>query len=162
MDRPRFQMICSQLFIAIALVVCGCATHPQGQQTAAAEEDFNDPLEDANRKIFDFNQVVDRHVLVPAAKAYRAGLPAPVRDSIHDFLNNLQEPLIFANDTLQGRLDHAKNSVVRFVLNSTIGMARQAEATRRASTSVAGPTRCELRLRWPSSGRRGPRAASRA
>ena len=80
-------------------------------------------MEDTNRKIFDFNQAVDHHVLVPVAKAYRAALPAPVRDSVHDFLTNLGEPLVFANDTLQGNIGHAKDTVVRFVLNSTIGMA---------------------------------------
>jgi phospholipid-binding lipoprotein MlaA len=110
--------------LILASIVSGCASQPQNQQPGAVvEENFHDPMENFNRKIFDFNQVVDKHVLVPAAKAYRAGLPEPVRDSIHDFLNNLQEPLIFANDTLQGRLDHAKDSAIRFVLNSTIGMA---------------------------------------
>jgi phospholipid-binding lipoprotein MlaA len=108
--------------VVVALVVSGCASHPPTSPTVAAEEDFHDPLEDFNRKIFGFNQVVDRYALVPAAKAYRAALPSPVRDSIHDFLNNLNEPLIFANDTLQGRFDYARDSVVRFVLNSTIGM----------------------------------------
>jgi phospholipid-binding lipoprotein MlaA len=112
-----------QALVVVALAVSGCAGPSQGPSSAVAEEDFHDPLEDFNRKIFDFNQVVDKHVLVPAAKAYRWGLSAPLRDSIHDFLNNLQEPLIFANSTLQGRFGYAKDSVVRFVLNSTIGMA---------------------------------------
>ena len=62
-------------------------------------------------------------MLAPVARAYRAALPAPVRGSVHDFLNNLGEPLIFANDTLQGDFDRAKDTVVRFVLNSTLGMA---------------------------------------
>lgn len=125
MNLPPFRPALSQLFIIMAmLVVSGCATTPQSQQSAvSAEEDFHDPFEDANRKIFDFNQVVDRHVLVPAAKAYRAALPDPVRNSVRDFLNNLNEPLIFANDTLQGDFRRAKDTVVRFVLNSTIGMA---------------------------------------
>jgi phospholipid-binding lipoprotein MlaA len=111
-------------FIMLALIVSGCATTPQNpQQTAVAGEDFHDPFEDANRKIFDLNQVVDRHVLAPVARAYRASLPQPVRNSLRDFLINLQEPLIFANDTLQGDFGRAKDTVVRFVLNSTIGMA---------------------------------------
>jgi phospholipid-binding lipoprotein MlaA len=111
-------------FIMLALIVSGCAATPQNpQQAAVVGEDFNDPFEDTNRKIFDFNQVVDRHVLVPAAKAYRAALPEPIRNSVHDFLNNLRAPLIFANDTLQGNIGHAKDTVVRFILNSTIGMA---------------------------------------
>jgi phospholipid-binding lipoprotein MlaA len=110
--------------VLLVLLLCGCATRTENQASnPAMEENFHDPIEDVNRKIFDFNQVVDKYVLVPAAKAYRGGLPEPVRGSIHDFLNNLQEPLIFANDTLQGRLGQAKDTVVRFVLNSTIGMA---------------------------------------
>ena len=121
---PCLRLALSQLLVTLALVVSGCATQPQGQpQGAAPEENFNDPFEDTNRKIFEFNQVVDRHVLVPVAKAYRTALPEPVRDSVRDFLTNLKEPLVLANDTLQGNFGHAKDTVVRFVLNSTIGMA---------------------------------------
>src|SRR5215475_2508334 len=121
---PCLRLALSQLLVTLALVVSGCATQPQSQpQGAAPEENFNDPFEDTNRKIFEFNQVVDRHVLVPVAKAYRTALPEPVRDSVRDFLTNLKEPLVFANDTLQGNFGRAKDTVVRFVLNSTIGMA---------------------------------------
>jgi phospholipid-binding lipoprotein MlaA len=107
----------------VGLAASGCATKPPSPQSTAVSENFNDPFENANRKIFDFNQAVDSHVLVPVAKAYRASLPGPVRDSVHDFLINLGEPLVFANDTLQGNFGHAKDTVVRFVLNSTLGMA---------------------------------------
>src|SRR5271165_4710796 len=117
------RLIMAQLVVILATVVSGCASNQQNAPPgAAAEENFHDPLENANRKIFDFNQVVDRHVLVPVAKAYQAGLPERVRDSVHAFLNNLGEPLIFANATLQGRFDYARDSAVRFVLNSTVGV----------------------------------------
>jgi phospholipid-binding lipoprotein MlaA len=110
-------------FIMLALIVSGCAAAPQNQQQATvAGEDFHDPFEDTNRKIFEFNQVVDRHVLVPVAKAYRASLPQPVRNSLRDFLNNLLGPLNFVNDTLQGDFGRAKDTAVRFVVNSTLGM----------------------------------------
>jgi phospholipid-binding lipoprotein MlaA len=110
------------MLVVVALAVSGCATKPQSPEQAAVGENFNDPFENANRKIFDFNQAVDRHVLVPVAKGYRAALPAPVRDSVHDFLVNLGEPLVFANDALQGNFGHVKDTVVRFVLNSTLGI----------------------------------------
>ncbi len=42
-----------------------------------------------------------RYVLVPVAKAYRTVLPAPMRMTVHDFLQNLNAPVIFANDVLQ-------------------------------------------------------------
>src|SRR5215471_15950791 len=120
--RPlRFAL--SDMIVVSILILCGCASHPDaGQQAVATEEDFNDPFEDANRKIFEFNQFVDRNAIVPAAKAYRAALPDPVRDSLRDFLNNLRAPLIFVNDTLQGQFESAAKTAGRFVINSTIGM----------------------------------------
>ncbi|MBV8337745.1 MAG: VacJ family lipoprotein, partial [Alphaproteobacteria bacterium] len=118
---PR--LVFSNCLLALIVFLAGCATQTNAPETAAAEEnEFNDPFEDVNRKIFDFNQVVDRHVLVPVAKAYRDALPDVVRDSIRDFLNNLRDPLIFANDTLQLDLKRASETAVRFVLNSTVGI----------------------------------------
>jgi phospholipid-binding lipoprotein MlaA len=112
------------LCVASALIATGCASQSQApQQPAMGEEDFHDPFENANRAIFDFNEKVDHHVLVPVAKTYRTVLPGPVRDSIRDFLNNLNAPLIFVNDTLQGNFALAKDTFARFVIDSTIGMA---------------------------------------
>jgi phospholipid-binding lipoprotein MlaA len=114
------------LFLASALITSGCAAQSQSPalaEPAAGEEDFHDPFENTNRAIFDFNQTVDRAVLVPVAKAYRVALPEPLRDSLRDFLNNLNAPLIFANDALQAKFGLAKDTFVRFLLDSTIGMA---------------------------------------
>lgn len=114
------------LSVAAALLTSGCAGHsqaPSAPQAAVQEENFHDPFENVNRKIFGFNQAVDKHVLVPVAKTYRDALSGPIRGSIHDFLNNLNAPLIFANDVLQGNLPLAKDTFSRFVLDSTIGMA---------------------------------------
>jgi phospholipid-binding lipoprotein MlaA len=123
MDLYPLRLVFSELFVVLALLVSGCATSSgDNQQAVAAEEDFNDPFEDANRAIFDFNQVVDRNVLVPVAKAYRTVLSDPLRDSVRDFLLNLRAPLILANDTLQGDFGQAGDTLARFVINSTIGM----------------------------------------
>lgn len=117
---PRRALL--DLTVVSALMLGGCAASNTEQQVATYEEEFNDPLENVNRKIFDFNQFVDRNAIVPVAKAYRAALPDPVRDSFRDFLNNLREPLVFVNDTLQGQFKRAGETVGRFVINSTIGM----------------------------------------
>src|SRR6201984_696432 len=120
--RP-LRLVLSNLFLVSDLILSGCASQaPNPEPGAAAEEEFNDPLEDTNRAIFDFNQVVDRNVLVPVAKAYRTVLPDPVRDSLRDFLRNLREPLIFANDALQGEFERAGQTFARFTLNSTLGV----------------------------------------
>jgi phospholipid-binding lipoprotein MlaA len=116
----RFALL--DLTVVSALMLGGCAAQKTGQEVATYEEEFNDPLENVNRKIFDFNQFVDRNAIVPVAKAYRAALPDPVRDSVRDFLYNLREPLVFVNDALQGQFQRAGATMGRFVINSTVGI----------------------------------------
>jgi phospholipid-binding lipoprotein MlaA len=109
--------------VAASLAVAGLsAVRPAAAQTpAAAEDESGDPYENTNRAIFTFNQGVDRAILVPVASTYRAVLPGPIRDSVHDFLQNLNSPIIFANDVLQGRFDLAGDTLGRFVVNTTLG-----------------------------------------
>ena len=83
--------------------------------------DAGDPWENANRAIFGFNQAVDRAVLVPVSNAYRTVLPGTVRDIIHDFLQNLNSPIIFANDVLQAQPGLATETFGRALINTTIG-----------------------------------------
>jgi phospholipid-binding lipoprotein MlaA len=123
MNISPLRLALSNLLVFSALILPGCASRSNTeQQVSTYQEDFNDPFEDTNRKIFEFNQFVDRNAIVPVAKAYRAALPDPVRNSVRDFLNNLRAPLIFANDSLQGQFESAAKTVGRFVINSTIGI----------------------------------------
>jgi phospholipid-binding lipoprotein MlaA len=107
--------------LAAALTLSGCTVARPGAVQAASAEEFNDPLEELNRNIFGFNQVVDQAVLVPAAKTYRTVVPPPMQQSIHDFLQNLNNPVIFANDVLQGQIGLASNTLARTAINTTIG-----------------------------------------
>lgn len=116
--RPR-RLALRQAFVALALLLAGCASQPAKPGQAG---EFDDPYENANRAIFGFNLAVDHHVLVPVAKAYRAVFPPPARDSIHAFFRNLRGPIIFVNDVLQGEPHDAGDTLVRFVLNSTVGL----------------------------------------
>ncbi len=113
-------------------ILCGLAPHPaRAQQAAAAQAGPNDPLEDANRAVFDFNRTLDRIILVPVAKTYRTILPSPVRDSVRDFLQNLNEPLVFANAVLQAQPELAAKTFARFALNSTVGIAGLVDVAQR-------------------------------
>jgi phospholipid-binding lipoprotein MlaA len=96
----------------------GCATAP-GSNSAS---DQNDPYEATNRKIFALNQSFDKHLALPIATTYVRVVPEPARDGIHNFLGNLDTPVIFANDVLQGEANRAGQSVGRFVINSTAGL----------------------------------------
>ncbi len=105
------------LVVAAGLLLAGCATDPNAPNTAQ-----NDPYETTNRKIFDFDNKVDDAVLLPTAKAYNAVVPEPARDGIHNFLLNLDLPVTFVNDILQGDIHHAGQTLGRFTINSTIGI----------------------------------------
>src|SRR5689334_4985964 len=90
------------------------------QQVAA--DDTNDPFEGSNRFFFDVNQVLDDVLLRPVAIAYRAVVPDFARDGVRNFMNNLNSPVIFANDLMQGEGDRAGTTLLRFGVNSTIGI----------------------------------------
>lgn len=104
-------------------LLASCASVPSDPAAREAFKANNDPLEPMNRKIFAFNQVVDRYVIKPVAKGYVRALPLTVRDHILNFLKNLNEPVVFVNDSLQGEGRRATITASRFVLNTTIGIA---------------------------------------
>jgi phospholipid-binding lipoprotein MlaA len=111
------------LLFAASLAAAGVVAAPMAMaQQPPVDVGTDDPYEGTNRAIFEFNQGVDHVVLVPVAKTYRFVLPQPARDVIHDFLQNLNSPIIFANDVLQGQPGLASDTLARFVVNSTIGM----------------------------------------
>jgi phospholipid-binding lipoprotein MlaA len=99
------------------VMLAGCAT------TSDEANGANDPYEDFNRAMFDFNDKLDKGIFKPIAKAYSDNIPAPVRKMVHNALNYLRTPLILANDILQGDLDRAGNTVSRFVTNGVAGFA---------------------------------------
>jgi phospholipid-binding lipoprotein MlaA len=86
------------------------------------DQDVNDPFEPLNRVFFKVNLAADKLVFLPAAEGYHV-LPQEARDGIRNFLNNLDSPVTFANDLLQGEGDRAGNTLVRFGINTTIGLA---------------------------------------
>ncbi|HVZ98915.1 MAG TPA: VacJ family lipoprotein [Caulobacterales bacterium] len=89
---------------------------------AHAQEFVSDPYEDFNRQMFGVHESVDKAVLEPVARGYRAVTPSPVRSGVRNFLNNLHSPAIFANDLLQGEVRRAGVTAARFGVNSTIGV----------------------------------------
>lgn len=105
----------SALSGAFVLLLSGCAdvNDPSGA---------NDPYESFNRQMFDFNQQVDRAVIKPTAEAYVDAVPEGARDSVHNFFVNLDLPITFANDLLQGELERGSETFLRFTVNSTFGV----------------------------------------
>lgn len=98
----------------LMLLLSACAT--------TAEHAPGDPYEAANRKVYAFNDVVDRATLKPAARAYVATLPQPVRTSVTNFFYNLGMPAVIFNQLLQGKLTAAGQDTLRFAMNLTLGI----------------------------------------
>ena len=109
----------SALFAALAatLMLTACATHDP--QSLAQ----NDPFEPTNREIFDFDIKLDNAVATPVAKFYRSAVPQEARDGVHNALTNLNAPVVLVNDLLQGEGEKAGNTIGRFAINSTVGLA---------------------------------------
>jgi len=110
------------LLLGVAFALAACATPPSDPAARAEFEKTNDPLEPLNREIFDFNLFLDRVALKPIAKGYVAVIPEGGRDAIRHFLDNLNEPIVFANDLLQGQFKRAHDTFARFLMNTTFGL----------------------------------------
>ncbi len=109
---------------ALVLVAASCAKGPPADDPEAVAEfkQINDPLEPMNRAIFDFNDQLQTVFLGPIARGYRAVVPPFGRDRVADFLDNLNSPVVFLNDVLQGNMSLAGKTLERFALNSTFGV----------------------------------------
>ncbi|MCK9258644.1 MAG: VacJ family lipoprotein [Azoarcus sp.] len=99
---------------AAVLLGTGCATTASNPQ---------DPLEGYNRAMFSFNEGLDKAVIKPAAQVYEAVLPSPVRTGVGNVFGNLGDPWIGINNLLQGKVADALSDMMRFVFNSTFGIA---------------------------------------
>jgi phospholipid-binding lipoprotein MlaA len=104
------------IILTLGLALCGCST-PSAQSLAE-----HDPWEKTNRDIFAFDVWVEHNVAEPVNDAYRAVLPKPAREGVHNFTSNLHSPIVLANDVLQGKVDKAAGTLGRILINSTIGL----------------------------------------
>ena len=83
--------------------------------------DINDPFEDINRSIFNFNESIDKNFLKPVAKVY-SKTPEPIKKGVTNFFNNLEEVETSINQVFQGKPKRAINDISRFIINSSLGI----------------------------------------
>ncbi len=81
-----------------------------------------DPLLALNAQSYAVIQSVDRAFVGPAAMTYKDKVPRPVRSGFRNFMNNLQEPVVFVNYLLQFKVGKAAETVGRFAVNTTLGI----------------------------------------
>jgi phospholipid-binding lipoprotein MlaA len=111
--RSAFPAFCA---LAASLALSSCST-PSPEALAQ-----HDPWEATNRDVFAFDVWVEHHVAEPVDDGYRAVIPKPAREGIHNVTTNLHEPIVAANDALQGDGGKLVQTLGRIVINSTIGL----------------------------------------
>jgi phospholipid-binding lipoprotein MlaA len=85
--------------------------------------EVGDPLESFNRAMYHLNDFTYTWLFNPVAVGYSHVVPSDIRGAVGNFFYNLEEPLRFANALLQGRFSDAGTVLVRFLVNSTGGVA---------------------------------------
>ncbi len=111
MTRPAVALVA-----LLSLLLVGCATAPN------AKKDPRDPFEGFNRASYKFNDALDRALLKPAAKGYKAITPDFVETGVTNFFSNLGQPTVIINDVLQAKFKDGLADTGRFLLNLTVGI----------------------------------------
>ncbi|MGD9473136.1 MAG: VacJ family lipoprotein [Novosphingobium sp.] len=99
--------------------------------TGEMEPTPGDPLERANAQTFKTVQAIDKAVVGPIAHQYTESVPKQARKGIHNVLSNLHEPVVFLNFLLQLKIGKAFETLGRFTLNSTVGVAGLIDVAKR-------------------------------
>ena len=98
-----------------SLALAGCASNE-------AANGGGDPYENVNRKVYNFNDTLDKNIMEPVAKKYADYTPDPVRNSVTNFFQNTGSLNTIANDLLQGKFKQTAQDSGRFIVNSTVGI----------------------------------------
>ena len=86
-----------------------------------------DPYEKLNRRSYALFRFLDNRAIRPASVFYAHAVPSLARHGLHNAIQNVGEPVIFFNDVVQLHPRAAAQSLGRFALNSTVGVAGLAD-----------------------------------
>ncbi len=123
-----FIMIFFTLLSATFLMVSSVSAKDTQSNLSLPEEDFvrnvtvADPIQPYNRFITSVNDRLYLYALEPSSEFYSMVVPEEPRTSFDNFFNNIKFPIRFINNILQLKLDKAGVELLRFVVNSTIGL----------------------------------------
>ena len=118
MERNHFISNVRSILLILLLATTGCAT------TSNLSSGFNpdDPYEESNRKVFEFNNKLDKLFLRPVTDFYDKATPEFAQTSITNFFANLDDIRISINNLLQGNVIESMSDITRFFINSIFGL----------------------------------------
>tara|TARA_B100001765_G_scaffold210074_1_gene170946 strand:- start:9 stop:692 length:684 start_codon:yes stop_codon:yes gene_type:complete len=82
----------------------------------------NDPFEEINRATLKINQKLDNVIATPVAKFYQNVTPDFLELGIYNSISNIEDINISLNNILQGKIKDGLSDIVRFTINSTLGL----------------------------------------
>ena len=85
-------------------------------------EKVNDPWERLNHTTFRLNDSLTIHAVKPIARGYEHIVPHTVRTCLSNAFDNVDFPIRFGNDVLQGRFVRSSQEAGKFLVNSTVGI----------------------------------------
>ena len=120
---PELPLLAAMVVVAASLA--GCASKPPADDPDAVAEynEAHDPMEPTNRVFYAVNNGLDTVILRPLAVGYKYVVPYVVRSHIHNVLTNLSMPASLFDDMLAARPRRAGTSLMRLLVNSTVGVA---------------------------------------
>ncbi len=122
----RLLVVLSLVFgLAACQTVQGVGQKLQGavQKVIGSKGQKLDPWESWNRKVFAFNEALDKNLLKPLATGYAELVPSPIRTGIDNFFGNVSDAWSAVNLFLQGRFKAGVEQTMRVAVNSTLGLA---------------------------------------
>ena len=82
-----------------------------------------DPYENINQKTHSLNQKLDLEIASPIARLYKRITPDFLEIGITNFTHNIEDLSIAINNILQGKVGNGVSDLLRFTINSTLGLA---------------------------------------
>jgi phospholipid-binding lipoprotein MlaA len=105
--------------IAVLALLAGCSTI---RDARGGPGQRLDPWENWNRKVFNFNEDLDKAVLRPVATTYANVMPQPVRRAVGNFFANFADAWSAVNNLLQGKVQAGLDDATRVGANTLFGL----------------------------------------
>jgi len=137
-NNKTLRLLLLALTLMCVLFASGCSTTPKPnanlqpplhkaddviKESVVYAIDVYDPFEGFNRRVYSFNYYFDKYLFLPVVKTYEFITPNYVEDRVSSFVDNVYEFNNFTNNLLQFKLKRTGITLVRFVVNTTLGIA---------------------------------------
>jgi phospholipid-binding lipoprotein MlaA len=83
----------------------------------------DDPFSGYNRLMTMVNDKLFIYVINPISKGYAYLFPEAIRIGVSNAIHNIEFPIRFTNNLMQGKFQNSSDELERFIINSTLGVA---------------------------------------